>query len=337
RFLCPRCSAPYKGLDSNGLPHPRRFNCRTCGEDVRVEDMPFQPPHGVAEARLRADLPPFGQEGARGMRAAWRTVSWSMGAPYEIVRRCPLGVWGALKFALGATVVATLGTALAILSVAVIPMLTGGPGGGGGNALLVGAAWIGLMIFGWVGIVVPICGAIAHGMLRITGKTEHSIGTTVAIAAYAQGPLVICFIPCPGIYLQPIASLWGAITAIFMLQRAHRVSGLRATVAALAPPVLVVIGIFAVYIPFFVNSMNMAVRGGFNPPPGGFGASLGVSPLAREIRADIASSRPPSLHVFQMSPERAADPDDFLAGPASDAAQLALTDSLNLSDLDQMT
>jgi hypothetical protein len=112
--------------------------------------------------------------------------------------------------------------------------------------ILVGLAVFLFIIFLWANI--------AHGLLKLTGKTAFGIRRTFQVICYSSGANVASGVPCVGGYFGWI---WWTISAVIMLRAGQRVSGWRAAMAGVLPPVLAVGTLIGLYVAMIIFVMNM--------------------------------------------------------------------------------
>ncbi|TVQ32082.1 MAG: YIP1 family protein [Phycisphaeraceae bacterium] len=314
RFLCPHCREPYSGTDAEGLPTPRDFRCVRCDEPVHVDDMPVELRPGVLPGQAMAQKSPsWPRRGEVGwFRAFFRTLNDSMFAPARVVRGLGEGgVGSAIWFAIIVHGLATLfQVASFMLLIAVFSMVFGG-----GPAPLVGVSMVtvGPVFFSvviavaWVVVGVFIYGLLTHGILRLTGPTDAGLGVTLRTLWYAQGPMILVAIPCCGLYFGWAFSIWMAVSAAIMLTVAQGVSGGRAALAAVAPPLLFLLLIFAVYSAVVFFSLN-SVRN-FTPGP----VTIGASDISQAILDDAALYEGGPMHVLEVVSDGGLNEMSFIA------------------------
>ncbi len=259
RFACPHCDQGYYGTGERGHLVPRAFTCVRCHRPIDMDEMVLSPTAGVEEWRTAPEQVPWLERRRLGGFRAWfRTVGMSMGRPGDLARTAegtPIGP--ALGFALVTTIISGIvGAAIPLAFFAVMAVLASGAAGARGagagfGTLLVFALWLGGML---LGAMAGLCvwAAVAHGLLRLTGRTHATLGRTVQAIAYACGPNVLTAVPCVGAYLSPIATVWWCIGSIVAVREAQRVGTVRATIAVGGPPALVALGLVAlILLPIF--------------------------------------------------------------------------------------
>lgn len=257
RFCCPHCNQSYYGTGASGHLVPHEFDCVTCSRHITMDEMVLLPTEGVREEQTKVEMNPWLERREKGRIRAWfATVIQSMGTPGRLIRATPEQS-SLLQATWYATVTNALyllgGMSLIIVLFLVIGIIsaftgTGGPGGGGIAGVMAPVA----VFIGWaVGAVVAmivgafIWGAIAHGLLLLTGPTSAGIGRTMQCILYSSGTNIANAVPCLGFYIGWISAIWWAVSATLMLKEGQKVSGGRATLAAVVPIVLSLIGVFA--------------------------------------------------------------------------------------------
>ena len=247
RFCCPDCSQAYYGTDVNGQLQPASFNCVKCSRPLSTDEMVVLPAVGVSEAKTRLNVLPWLDKHNRGFFGRWfGTIGMAVGNPATLARsivddaRC----LPATTFA-GLTVLASV--FVSGVPVIVFPAFVGfaaaaTPGGGGGQmfqmlaTLGVGGIFVPLVFIAMLVLWVATC----HGLLKLTGQTR-GFGLTWCCTCYSSGVFVLAAIPCMGIWLSPLVLLWWAIVLAVVVCKAHGVSWWRGTLAAVVPPVAVMV------------------------------------------------------------------------------------------------
>ena len=248
RFCCPHCEQDYYGTGAKGHLEPRTFACVKCERTIDMDEMVLLPTEGVEEAQTETDSNPWIRP-RKGMVGAWfATVGRALVAPARLIRCTPpdASTGRAMAFA-GVTmlVVAVVSTIPPILMSGLmmgVGTMAGGGGRGGGAGMPAGMgnmmlAQVGVT-FGWtiawvVGWILALT-AVAHGLLRITGRCEHGIGRTFQTMCYSSGANVVSAAPCVGMF----GAVWWVVSAVVMLREGQKVSGGRAALAVLTLPVI---------------------------------------------------------------------------------------------------
>jgi hypothetical protein len=96
-------------------------------------------------------------------------------------------------------------------------------------------------------------GVVAHGLLRLTGRTAGRIGRTYHAICYSSGANVISAIPCVGFY---VGWIWWVVSAVLMLKEAQQVHGVRAAFAVLLLPMLSVVTVVGLYVWLMVSALT---------------------------------------------------------------------------------
>lgn len=266
RFCCPHCAQAYYGTGAKGHLIPNAFDCVSCSRHISMDEMVLLPTEGVREDQTKVEVNPWLERRRKGIVKGWfSTVIQSMGTPSRLIRATPeqsslmQAVWYA-AVTNGLFLLGGLSVLLVLMAVVgIIGSFAGGGGMGGGGVTAVMAP---IAVFiGWaIGMVIAmICGAfvwgaIAHGLLRLTGPTSAGIGRTMQCVLYSSGTNVANAVPCLGFYIGWISSIWWTISATLMIKEAQRVSGGRAALATILPVVLgliLIVGlfVFAVVMP----------------------------------------------------------------------------------------
>lgn len=242
RFKCPHCTTAYYGTGPRGQLVPSTFPCATCGQVISTDDMVLAPAEGVSEERTQGDLNPWVERRQMGFfRAFIRTFGKGIAQPDTLIRLTP--VQHPLREAfLFASLVHLLIQAVSLNFV--VGMIIFGPlmadlvPGGVGMALGAGLGLIAWAAFVMVATVVWVLAwaGVTHGILRLSGSAQAGFRRTIQCVCYSSPGHLLLGIPCVGGYLAPLAWTWWAVLVIFMLREVHKVSGLRASLAALALP-----------------------------------------------------------------------------------------------------
>ncbi len=298
-FLCPHCRQPYFASAPDGQPTREPFPCTKCGQVVDPDAMPVVPAPGVPEEQALAERTPWVDRRHLGLwRAFWRTVGLSLVQPARVVRRLPPqgGVGEALRFAYAVALF------VAAISFCMSAIFWGGmyllmQSQQGGPAGPVGPVWPMLASFGfgalatllWPIVGVGLWALCTHALLAITGKRVGGLALTYRTMLYGQGPLVLQAAPVCGSY---VAWVWLSVSSIVMLKTSQGVHGLRATIAVLAPPLLVA-GAFVGLVVWAISSVWGA--GGFS------GAPFNTTPVGLGLmaQASAADGSGPD-HIFEL-------------------------------------
>jgi len=258
RFCCPSCGQDYYGTDERGHLVPRDFACVRCNAAIRMDEMVLQPVAGIAERHTVIGLAPWLERKRIGFWRAWLGTIWgAMTAPSRLIGGVPVesSKWSALWFAMLTGFAYMLLAGFPFLILGMIGAIAGasaaGQRGGGGGAMFFGAlpmlAFVVLIGFVSIAIGIALWSLLSHIILRITGRTAHGLGRTFQSLCYASSANALSAIPCLGVYTGIVSWIWWAASATLMIRAGQRVSGWRATIAVLLPPVVVsatIIGLF---------------------------------------------------------------------------------------------
>ncbi len=271
RFGCPHCDQSYYGTGENGHLVPVQFACVSCDQQIHMDDMVVLPTAGVDEEETKVDPMPWLERRRKGAIKAWfATIGRALVAPGRLIRSIPIesSVGSAVWFAILTNAIILLVSLITAMVVPVIMALsmsrmvpTGGgpmgPGPPGGAAMAISmAAGIGgfaVMGFFFVGILMLLTGLVAHGLLRMTGRTASTIGRTFQAVCYSAGANVGSAVPCLGLYFGWI---WWLVSAVLMVREGQRVHGGRAAFAVLTMPVLTLGTIIGLYAWMMVSVMS---------------------------------------------------------------------------------
>lgn len=250
RFLCPHCSQHYYGTSAKGHLVPFAFNCVSCGQAIDMDQMVLQPAEGLRDEQTRPERIPWLERKTTGFFSAWGgTFVRVISRPGRLMRSHPGegGGGAATWFA-----VLTLGGyfTLTFVVLAIIVATTGGLGPPILGFVLGAGVMVGIAVAAML-----LWGVLTHGILRLTGPVLHPTSRTIACVGYGSAASFLMAVPCVGFYLIPFAWLWWGIVVAIMLTATQRVSGLRASFAALLPPVLLLL----VTVGGFFLAMTMAL------------------------------------------------------------------------------
>jgi hypothetical protein len=252
-FCCPHCDQDYYGTDEHGLLHPRAFDCVKCQQPIEMDQMVVRPLAGFENsASATTEHPWEGRGQNRGTLRAWvRTAKAAMLTPTELVQFPAAsdrvsGHWSFLAFNLMMILFISYGSMFALFF---FMAMIGGAGGGAGagNAatgvgffagifVAQGAIMILAMLFGML-----IYGAMVHLFLKIVAGPQGTMTDTYRCLCYSQGVNAVAAFPVCGMVLGYVTIVWSLVSYILMLSKAHKVSGLSATLAAFILPLVILL------------------------------------------------------------------------------------------------
>ena len=268
RFCCPHCDQAYYGTGPTGHLEPDRFDCVRCGNGIAMDEMVLRPAEGLQELQTQPGSNPWLERHRRGrIKGWWGTIGQALIAPDRLARGTPeassLGQawWFAtvtlvLTFAVGVIPVMCLALVFPMMMVrsAQSGGLSGAPSLGMFAAMMAGGAVFGLVVgFVFTLLFTWMWALVTHLLLRISGSGHGPLRRTVHSIFYSSGTIVVSVVPCVG----NLAMLWWIVSAILMVRRSHRVSGIRATFAVLTAPVcltVLVVGFYAVALTAAIGS-----------------------------------------------------------------------------------
>ncbi|MCH7995774.1 MAG: YIP1 family protein, partial [Planctomycetes bacterium] len=223
RFCCPHCEQPYYGTDPNGHLVPQAFACASCGQSIHMDDMILQPAENVEEERTVGLEMPWLRKDRLGFWRRWfRTVGWALVRPQQLMRLTPArdpenSAW---IFALFTSLLILLVATLPISFAVFIGAVASGPAGWArGGGLCCGILVVGPIL---TAIGLLLWGAITHGLLRLSGPTEHALERTCQALCYSSGANIVTAIPCMGFY---VGWIWWLVGAVLMVKEGQRVGG----------------------------------------------------------------------------------------------------------------
>jgi len=306
QYRCTECGQDYYGTDEKGHLVPPEFNCVSCGARQHMDIMILLPTEGLTEEQTQTDdMPWLDRPGVKAwFKTGWRAAT----APTRLAKTIPpqAGSWPAWKFAI------INGLVLALMMVWPFfffqtAFIAGGPIVSPWTFVGAFAGWV-LGI--WIGSVLfcLVWGAVAHGVLRMTGKTAAGIGATYQGILYPSwinlpAPLV----PLCGLYGLPISGIWWSISAGFMISYLQRTGGLRTALAVCVLPILVASAPFALMIYGFASAAaNSATVTAFPNP-------REVSTLTQSLNDYVVASGAFPAHAAGLL-DTGVLPSEFVSG-----------------------
>ena len=329
RFCCPHCEQPYYGTDPNGHLVPQAFTCASCGQSIHMDDMILQPAENVEEERTVGPEMPWLRKDRLGFWRRWfRTVGWALVRPQQLMRLTPArdpenSAWiFALFTSLLIVLVATLPFSIAAFIRAVSAGPAGWVAGMGGccGILVVGPILTAIGLLLW--------GAITHGLLRLSGPTEHTLERTYQALCYSSGANIVTAIPCMGFL---VGWIWWLVGAVLMVKEGQRVGGWRAAIATLVPPLTVIGGLTGTMIWAVASGIS---SGAFFPQPTAESTSAEAQVIA-EALVDYASreSGAGPGHAIELVMSDDLTVDDFASADTYSTADAVLV-TLDISLVD---
>jgi len=332
RFCCPHCAQSYYGTGAKGHLVPSAFGCVSCRRPIAMDEMVLLPTAGVREEQTKVEMNPWLERREKGIVRGWfGTVIQSMGTPSRLARSTPErsslleATWFAtvtntvyLLFGFGAY-------AVLFLVIGIIALSTGGGGGGFGSAVAPLLAFLGTAVAAVVAIILSafVWGAMAHGLLRLTGPVSAGIGRTMQCMLYSSGTNIFNAIPCLGIYIGWLGSIWWAVSATLMLKDGQKVSAGRAALASLLPLGLGLIITVAGIILLFVGPVRAGIAAGQaaaaqaaaaqTTPASGSGDSARIQQLAIAIKTHAGEYGAPPAHAAELISTQRVAVSEFLS------------------------
>ena len=289
QFCCTACGQAYYGTDEQGHLDPASFACVRCGSAQRMDDMVLLPAPGVEERSTRGDTNPWVERDGRRVLGAWvRTVFRGIGAPGRLLLATPVADSSgpAWRFAL-----LNLAMGMGLNLLALLLFFAALSFGGGGGGVAVGAALAAVLVAVVGGAVFLACWiGTAHLVLRLTGSVAHGIGRTSQALCYTSGPILATAVPCLGIYVGWIGTIWWAIAGSIAIATAQQVRGWRAALAACLFPVAVVatiVGLYAWVVAGAISGARTAMQ------TAGTGGTTEAMMISRTLRARLTAETLP--------------------------------------------
>ncbi|MHC4826235.1 MAG: hypothetical protein ACYTEY_06705 [Planctomycetota bacterium] len=243
RFCCPYCRQDYYGQPPIGHLEPRAFSCVGCGADLEMDQMVLLPREGLTEADTRPGVVPWLERRKRGtLKAFLATMGMAMIRPGKLMRGVPRDApaGDALAFGvLALTPAVVIGGSLPYVGYWAWRVLIGGAWGADFWAVF----WF--LFLSVVGVFVvagaiPLMALVAHAVLRLGGRPQHTVDRTIQAVGYSAGAGAVSAVPCVGPF---VGWIWWLVSAAIMVRAGQRVSGGRSSTAVLILPVMVLLAI----------------------------------------------------------------------------------------------
>ncbi|MBX3357178.1 MAG: YIP1 family protein [Phycisphaeraceae bacterium] len=289
------------------------------------------PTEGLVEEQTQVDVVPWLDRKRRGRLVGWiTTVGLALGMPRRLAGAIPVG--RGTGAALGFLVVTSFVYLAIGLAVPALAMA----------ALTVAAGQFGALVLLLIGplllIVAMVLWALCtHLILALTGGTPRGVSGTLACACYASGANVLLAIPCLSFYMIPLAWIWSAIALSIMLIVAQRVSALRGILAAVIPPLLLVLtGVGLVGFAIWTTTQQVAAMAATQS--GSVAATMAIEAVTdgiMEFVEDNEGSLPP--HGVALVADRHLSISDLYSSgmPAAPDRMVAGVDLIDLVTMSQ--
>lgn len=308
RFCCPHCEQEYYGTGHNGHLDPSRFVCVGCGEQIGMDEMVLQPAEGVSERETKADINPWLDMPRRFLSRWVLAMLRGASSPAWMMRSTPVDSPPEQAWLFAGI------THLLFGLLFVAPVLALGAMGGLGvvgaiGGVVVGAGVAFVVLLGlWV--------LTAHGILRLSGKTEGGIGRTAHALCYTCSPNVVVLFPCLGIYFGWLGTLWWVTAAGIALATAQKVRGIRAMIAVGALPGLVVLLI----VGFVGFSTYMGISSASSFSPTAVASTYDVDVFRAPLEKSVTDGAWP-VHMGELLNDGSLSPQDFVAAMSMTTTQ----------------
>lgn len=247
RFICPGCRQEYFGTSARGHLEPSSFQCVSCGRALAMDEMILAPAAGDVDPTTDWGVPWLQRQRYGFMKSWWQTVARSFTKAGPMMAGLPdrSGWLPAWSFLITTTFIAMVGAmAPMVLFIGVMAVGAGGGGPGLGPLSIIMASGV---AFGLVltPILTLLWALVAHLVLRMGGPVRGGVRRTFQSICYASGVQLLNAVPCVGGYVGPV---WWIVSGILAVRSSQAVSGLRASVAVLIGPVLMVVVAVTGYI-----------------------------------------------------------------------------------------
>ena len=267
-FACPHCDQRYYGTGDRGHLVPIEFECPGCHQHVHMDEMVVLPTPGVDEEQTAPPVADWLERSKRGFFRSWlATIAGALVKPGRLIQSVPTEsslpeAWWFLFLMTLLAVGCTVGSWM------ILPLVIGQPGAGLGLAFGI----LGVVVLAGTMVFVGVWTGVTHGILCLLAAPAAGPRRTSQALCYSSGANALGLIPILGIYIGPI---WWLASAVVMVKQGQQVSGLRAAIAVLFTPFLVLCAIVAFYawVILFLLPQNIAAA---NPTR---------TPLMRETQA----------------------------------------------------
>ncbi len=255
-FHCPHCQQSYFGTGEKGHLVPYEFECVSCRRSINMDEMVLIPTEGVEEEQTNVDTMPWLERSKRGVVKSWfSTVRRALVQPGRLIRTVPAegSTAAALWFALLTNTFIAL---VALGPFVLIPLVMGLTSSGasrGGAVVSMGFAYFGVVVGGATFatlVFLALWGFSTHAILRVTGKTEGTLGRTFQSLGFSAGANAVSAVPCIGFYFGWI---WWVVSAVIMVRVGQQVRTWRAAFAVASFPVIVILLIGGLYASLFYS------------------------------------------------------------------------------------
>jgi len=268
-FHCPHCDQQYYGNDAQGLPYPREFECVRCRQHIELRQMRVVPQRHDAVG-LAYELSPWDRRPELGLRRAWwGTVVMTLLKPGLFFRsHAGQSTREAWLFSMITLYVGLLPYCLYTIGflwlVGVLLPKLSPPGAV--PTVMPSMGWA-VPVYLAIGLISPlfapfvaggVWACLIHAGLFFLAPKRKTMTHTVRTVMYAYGPYALMVVPLCGAYA---CAVWYLVTLIHGIKEVHQTTGWRASVAVLAPVMILVI-LYGVWIILFIIKMPA-----FTPPP----------------------------------------------------------------------
>lgn len=259
KYLCSHCDQKYYGTTANGHLDPIEFDCISCGKHIHMDLMRLQVEDGWEESLTTIRIAPWVNGRFGIVRRCLYTIGWSMVRQIDLMKGLPATVgfasssWFFIVFMIPTLLVGF------VVPVSILGLIIFNSGGG-----MAATFWP--FVFGSLGsfagvlfgtyLLALLWAVMTHGILVVTGGSNQPLSRTFAAIVFASGPLAASAVPCVGFYcISYISFIWWIVSAALMVWTCHRISGFRASLAVVLPPILLVIVGFSLYVGaiFYLN------------------------------------------------------------------------------------
>lgn len=259
QFLCPHCGQQYYGTSKTGHLIPPQFECVKCANQIEMDRMVLLPAAGIEERRTQARVNPWTEcVGRPKLRDWFRTTLMSMGVPGVLILATDPSV--SRTRTLGyASLTAALASAVSIFLpyLLLAPILV--PLGVNARGFMVLAIWIlGVLLTGaMMYVFVPFYAIIAHVVL-LGGKPRAGLRMTMHAVSLSSGANIFWGVPLFGFMTGFVGLIWWGVSLSVMLRVVHKVGRVRATIAGMLVPSLILLLVLVGFAWLMIFSFTMA-------------------------------------------------------------------------------
>jgi hypothetical protein len=237
-FHCPHCDHGEAGRGSNGWPDLNIEQCAGCGLAIGLDYYIVRPVQSAKFTSYLNVLP------IRTLNGNWfsryfQTVWFVMTKPRSVISSVPIHepltkAWFFLITTIAMTFVISMIPTLFLFALPLFSF-SGAISSPGVASMhfIIGGQLIAIFV-GQLLCVVVWC-VMTHAILLMCGGCSFTLKRTMQSIVYSGGASLVNIVPCLG---GIAGTVWWIVSAINMVAKAQRVSGKKASLAVLGPPIL---------------------------------------------------------------------------------------------------